>query len=194
MSVSVNIPEITALRSKVEEKYGEPLETHNGFILLVGAIEAEVREHVSESTLERMWGYSTREAAYISLRTLNVLSRYVGASSWKGFCEELKTSSQVESEEFSDDSIVTAALAAGKRLQLGWLPDRMITVEYLGMNRFVVIESLNSSLRPGDSFECLQIQVGRPLYLDRFRRTGADGEARYVAGERSGLTLVKVYA
>ena len=194
MSVSVNIPEITALRSKVEEKYGEPLETHNGFILLVGAIEAEVREHVSESTLERMWGYSTREAAYISLRTLNVLSRYVGASSWKGFCEELKTSSQVESEEFSGDSIVTAALAAGKRLQLGWLPDRMITVEYRGMNRFVVIESLNSSLRPGDSFECLQIQVGRPLYLDRFRRTGADGEARYVAGERSGLTLVKVYA
>lgn len=194
MSVSVNIPEITALRSKVEEKYGEPLETHNGFILLVGAIEAEVREHVSESTLERMWGYSTREAAYISLRTLNVLSRYVGASSWKGFCEELKTSSQVESEEFSGDSIVTAALSAGKRLRLGWLPDRMITVEYLGMNRFVVIESLNSSLRPGDSFECLQIQVGRPLYLDRFRRTGADGEARYVAGERSGLTLVKVYA
>ena len=65
MSVPVNIPEITALRSRVEEKYGEPLETHNGFILLVGAIEAEVREHVSESTLERMWGYSTREAAYI---------------------------------------------------------------------------------------------------------------------------------
>lgn len=194
MSVSVNIPEITALRSRVEEKYGEPLETHNGFILLVGAIEAEVREHVSESTLERMWGYSTREAAYISLRTLNVLSRYVGASSWKGFREDLKTSSRVESEEFSGDSIVTAALSAGKRLQLGWLPDRMITVEYRGMNRFVVIESLNSSLRPGDSFECLQIQVGRPLYLDRFRRTGADGEARYVAGERSGLTLVKVYA
>ena len=194
MSVSANIPEITALRSRVEEKYGEPLETHNGFILLVGAIEAEVREHVSESTLERMWGYSTREAAYISLRTLNVLSRYVGASSWKGFCEDLKTSSRVESEEFSGDSIVTAALSAGKRLQLGWLPDRMITVEYRGMNRFVVIESLNSSLRPGDSFECLQIQVGRPLYLDRFRRTGADGEARYVAGERSGLTLVKVYA
>jgi len=194
MSVSANIPEITALRSRVEEKYGEPLETHNGFILLVGAIEAEVREHVSESTLERMWGYSTREAAYISLRTLNVLSRYVGASSWKGFCEDLKTSSRVESEEFSGDSIVTAALSAGKRLQLGWLPDRMITVEYRGMNRFVVIESLNSSLRPGDSFECLQIQVGRPLYLDRFRRTGADGEARYVAGERSGLTIVKVYA
>ena len=192
MSVSVNIPEITVLRSRVEEKYGKPLETHNGFISLVSAIEAEVREHVSESTLERMWGYSTRGTEAISLRTLNVLSCYVGASSWKGFCADLKRSAQVESEEFSGDSIVSAALAAGQRLQLGWLPDRIITVEYLGMNRFMVIESLNSSLRPGDSFECLQIQLGRPLYLDRFRRADADGEARYVAGERNGLTLVKV--
>ena len=192
MSVSVNIPEITALRLKVEEKYGKPLETHNGFISLVGSIESEVREHVSESTLERMWGYSTRGTEAISLRTLNVLSRYVGAASWKDFCADLKQSSRVESEEFSGDSIVSSTLAAGNRLKLGWLPDRLITVEYLGRNRFVVIESLNSSLKPGDSFECIQIQAGRPLYLDRFRRAGSESEARYVAGERSGLTLVKV--
>ncbi|MCI6427582.1 MAG: hypothetical protein MR809_01640 [Rikenellaceae bacterium] len=192
MSVSVNIPEITVLCSRVEEKYGKPLETHNCFISLVGAIEAEVREHVSESTLERIWGYSTRGAESVSLRTLNVLSCYVGASSWKGFCAGLKHSSQIESEEFSGDSIVSAALAVGKRLKLGWLPDRIITVEYRGMNRFVVIESINSSLRLDDSFECLQIQLGRPLYLDRFRRANTDGETRYVVGERSGLTLVKV--
>jgi hypothetical protein len=192
MSVSVNIPEITVLRSRVEKQYGKPLETHNGFISLVGAIEAEVREHVSESTLERMWGYSTRGADAISLRTLNVLSRYVGALSWKEFCADLKSSSQVESEEFSGDSVVSSKLVAGNRLHLGWLPDRMITVEYLGKNRFVVIESMNSSLQPGDSFECIQIQAGRPLYLDRFRRANAEAEARYVAGEKSGLTLVKV--
>ena len=192
MSVSVNIPEITVLRLRVEEQYGKPLEPHNCFISLVGAIEAEVREHVSESTLERMWGYSTRGTDAISLRTLNVLSRYVGSSSWKGFCSDLKLSSQVESEEFSGDSIVSSTLVAGNRLHLGWLPDRLITVEYLGMNRFVVIESINSSLQPGDSFECIQIQAGRPLYLDRFRREGADGEARYVAGERNGLTLVRI--
>ena len=192
MSVSAHIPEITVLRTKVEEKYGKMLETHNGFISLVGAIESAVREHVSESTLERMWGYSTREADAVSLRTLNVLSRYVGAPSWKEFCVDLKNSSPVESEEFSGDSIVSAAMVAGKRLQLGWRPDRLITVEYLGMNRFVVIESINSSLQPGDSFECIQIQAGRPLYLDRFRRANADDEARYVAGERSGLTVVKV--
>lgn len=192
MSVRVNIPEITFLRTKVEEKYGKPIETHNDFISLVGEIEAGLREHISESTLERMWGYSTRGANAISIRTLNVLSCYVGSTCWKGFCADLKEASNIESEEFSGDSIVTTKLEAGTRLQLGWLPDRIITVEYLGLNRFVVIESMNSSLQPGDSFECLQIQAGHPLYLDRFRRAQSQNEARYIAGERSGLTLVKV--
>ena len=192
MSVSVNIPELVILRSRVEETFGQPLETHNSFIALVGAIEAAVREHLSESTLERMWGYSTREAPAISLRTLNVLSKYVGSSTWTGFCADLKLSSQIESEEFTGDSIVTANLSIGTHLRLGWLPNRQIGLEYEGENRYIILASLNSSLKPGDSFECIQIQAGRPLYLDRFRRAGSQNEARYVAGERSGLTLVQV--
>ena len=192
MSVPVNIPEVTVLRARVEETYGKPLETHNAFILLVGAIEAKVREHLSESTLERMWSYSTREADALSLRTLNVLSRYVGSSSWKGFCADIQHSSQIESEEFAGDSIVTANLSIGAHLKLGWLPDRQIVIEYQGGNRYVILESINSSLKPGDSFECIQIQIGRPLYLDRFRRAGSQDEIRYVAGERSGLTMVNV--
>lgn len=55
-----------------------------------------------------------------------------------------------------------------------------------------MLESLNSSLKKGDSFECLQIQNGRPLYLDRFRRAGSEEETRYVVGERYGLTCVRV--
>ena len=191
MSVSVNIPEISALRVRVEEVFGQPLQTHNGFLSLVDAVEAALRDHLSESTLERLWGYSTREADAVSLRTLDVLSRYVGAASWKGFCAALKESSPVESEEFSGESLVSTRLEPGSRLQLGWLPNRLVTVTYIGHNRFVVEESLNSSLQPGDSFECLQIQPGRPLYLDRFRRAGSSAESRYVAGERHGLTSVK---
>ena len=190
MSVSVNIPEITALSESVESTYGQPLQTHNAFIALVDAIDATLHEHLSESTLERLWGYSTREVEAISLRTLNVLSRYVGTESWKDYCQQLKSSSPIESEEFTGDSILTTRLEPGARLQLGWLPDRLVTVAYIGQNRFVVQESLNSSLAPGDSFECLQLQTGRPLYLDRFRRSGSQAETRYVAGESHGLTSI----
>ena len=192
MSVSSNRPEIEALRQLVEETYGQSLATHNAFLALVDAIGVKLREHISESTLERLWGYSTREADAVSLRTLDVLARYVGFDSWKAFCTDLKSSSPIESEEFYGESIVASSLEIGQRLQLGWLPDRQIVLEYLGCNRFVVRESQNSSLRPGDSFECLQIQVGRPLYMDRFRRYNSLSETRYVAGERSGLTSAQI--
>ncbi len=192
MSVSVNIPQISALRMRVEEAFGSSPETHNAFVALTDAIGAAIHEHISESTLERLWSYSTRGTEAISVRTLDVLSRYVGKASWKEFCADLKDESTRESEEFAGDSIVSVTLAAGTCLQLGWLPDRLVIVEYLGANRFVVLESLNSSLKKGDSFECLQIQNGRPLYLDRFRRAGSEEETRYVVGERYGLTCVRV--
>ena len=52
-----------------------------------------------------------------------------------------------------------------------------------------------SCVKPGNdtaSFSCLQFQKGHPLYLDRFRRAGSAKEARYVAGERSGLTECRI--
>lgn len=104
----------------------------------------------------------------------------------------MKESSPIESEEFSGESIIVSSLAPRTLLQLGWQPDRLIEIEYLGNNRFVVRESQHSSLQPGDSFECIQIQKGRPLYLDRFRRAGSLAETRYVAGERSGLTCATI--
>ena len=192
MSVPANIPEIVILRNRVEETFGKPLETHNAFISLVGVIESAVREHLSESTLERMWGYSTRETNAISLRTLNVLSRFVGSSSWKGFCSDIKKTSPRESEEFGGESIISSKLEVGTHIRLGWSPDRLIEIEYQGDNRYIILESQNSSLKSGDSFECIQFQAGRPLYLDRFRRAGSQDEARYVAGERSGLTVVEL--
>lgn len=192
MSISVSRPEIFALRSRVEEAFGESPSTHNAFIALVDSIGDKIREHISESTLERLWGYSTRGTEAISVHTLDVLARYAGERSWKDFCTGLKLSSPVESEEFSGETIDSATLAPGSMLLLGWLPDRQVKVEHRGNGRFIVRESVNSSLQPGDSFSCLQIQKGRPFYLDHFRRSGSITETRYVAGERSGLTTVEL--
>lgn len=121
-----------------------------------------------------------------------VLARYVGYASWPHFCDDLHFTGQVESEEFAGDAVSTSSLSTGDQIVLAWLPDRILTIEYLGGNRFEVLESINSSLRPGDSFECLQFQYGRPLYLDRFRRSGSSREARYVVGEEHGLTSINV--
>lgn len=192
MSVSVNKPQVKALLGRVEAVYGQPLATHNAFIALVDTIDAALREHLSESTLERLWGYSTRGAEAVSLRTLNVLSRYVGFASWPHFCEDLRLTGVAESEEFADEGVSASDLTAGTVLIVAWMPDRIVSLKYLGDNRFTVLESIHSSLCPGDSFECLHLQPGRPLYMDHFRREGSDKESRYVAGEGHGLTSVEV--
>lgn len=190
MSFSTHKPEIAALKRCVEEQFGLSLQTHNSFISLADAIGEKLREHISESTLERLWCYSTRMSSAISVRTLDVLSRYCGHQTWAVFTESLKGST--ESEEFSVIGGIQAdELQSGVRLRLGWLPDRLVTVRKEADQRFVVEESVNSSLRPGDSFACGWFQKGRPLYLDHFRRCGSADEARYVAGERSGLTTLE---
>lgn len=192
MSVSVQLPGVEALRRAAEKKSGLSLQTHNAFVELSERLASALHERLSESTLERLWAYSTRETASVSLHTLDVLSRYVGCADWKDFLARLKAESPVESEEFSFSGIKSADLVPGDHLLVGWLPDRQVRLEYKGHLRFEVTESENSSLRPGDSFDCLQFQLGRPLYLDCFRRAGVAGESRYVAGERSGLvTLVR---
>ena len=189
MSVSLNIPEITALKTRVEGVFGASLQTHNAFIALADAIDKSLREHVSESTLERLWGYSTRDVDAISVRTLDVLSRFSGFPTWKAFIESLKDG--CESEEFAREGIADD-LHPGQILQLGWLPNRLISVRLEADGRYVVVESRNSSLRPGDSFVCNLFQLGRPVYMDRFRRSGSSEESCYVAGERSGLTTLAI--
>ena len=192
MSIPSNIPQITALREAVEKVAGTPLRTHDAFIALVGEIESALNEHISESTLERIWGYSTRGSKALSYRSLDVLARYAGAASWDDFCKRTKEESRIESEELKGDSISADNLRVGDILKIAWLPDRVITIRYNGNYRFEILESINSSLREGDTFSCLVFQKGSPLYLDRFVRSGETEEHRYVAGERSGLTSVEV--
>lgn len=196
MNFKTDLPQIVALRQQVEAKAGITLKTHGDFLRLVKIIEETMKEHISESTLERVWGYSTRGYDSISLRTLSLLSRFIGDEEFQAFCLRLKDEAQIESEMFVADAIVTSALEVGDRLQIGWLPDRMIAVRYLGDNRFVVETSENSSIQSGDKFSCLQMQKGREMYMDLFQRateTGAPNpDARYVVGQQNGLTTLRV--
>lgn len=196
MNFKTDLPQIVALRQQVEAKAGITLKTHGDFLRLVKIIEETMKEHISESTLERVWGYSTRGYDSISLRTLSLLSRFIGDEGFQAFCLRLKDEAQIESEMFVADAIVTSALEVGDRLQIGWLPDRMIAVRYLGDNRFVVETSENSSIQSGDKFSCLQMQKGREMYMDLFQRATEKGtpnpNARYVVGQQNGLTTLKV--
>ena len=132
MGTNINIPQILALRKEVERNFGK-ITSHSGFKNLSEQIEQRCREHISITTLERIWNYSTRNADNISVRILDIISRSVGADNWENFCDTLYIKAQKESELFrSDDAINCSELTEGTRIRIGWMPDRECEMEYVG--------------------------------------------------------------
>ena len=145
---------------------------HADFLALVAVIEMELRQHISESTLERVWDYSTRGYQSISVHTLDVLSQYAQGCYWVDFCRQLSDKSWCESDFFNAEHISTNELAIGARLLIGWLPDRLCEVRYLGDNRFIAERCENSKMQAGDTFSCLQFTLGKEAILTELHQAG----------------------
>lgn len=195
MSIRSDIPQIVILRQRVERRFGKRLAVHADFLALVAEVEMVLRQHISESTLERVWGYSTRGYDTVSLRTLDVLSRYAEGGDWREFCEKLASGNGCESELFNAEHIHSRDLAIGDRLQIGWLPDRLCTVRYTGENRFVAEECHNSKMQKGDTFSCLQFSLGKELILSDFTSFAATSPIpcqTYSVGLHNGLTTLRL--
>ena len=191
MNIKTDTSQIILLKQAVERTIDFPLSTHGDFLRLSAGIEFTLREHMSESTLERLWGYSTRHYDTVSVRTLNVLARFVGYHGWDDFCTN-SVKAVSESELFLDNAICSADLNVGDKLRIGWPPDRICIIRYLGDNNFIAEETANSTMQPGDTFSCIQVQKGRPLHLDNFRKVGSTEKLRYVVGINTGLTLLEI--
>ena len=194
MSVNIDTPLIAALKIEVEKVVGT-ISGHDKFVKLTELIESKCKEHISVTTLERLWGYSTRSANRISERILDIIARFVDAKSWDDFC--CKLNGNRESILFEGNDIINCdSLKIGSRIRLGWKPDRMCEVEYLVNYRFVATKVENSTIRSGDTFRCLQIQKGRELHMDNFTRCNEQESscARYIVGRTNGLTLLEYIA
>ena len=113
-----------------------------------------------------------------------------GKKDFKDFCEWLAQESGVESQFFTERYVRTADLSVGDRITLGWVPDRLVRVKYLGTGRFCVVTSTNSKLKEGDEFESDGFMLNFPLYITAIYR---DGEVlpSYVAGRVHGLSVLE---
>ena len=192
MAIDSKFPQISLLREKVEKAFGRTPHVHSDFEDLRDSIFAASRDHISETTLERLWGYSTRGYDSVSRRTLDVLSAFAGATDWETFLQQLKEEGNSESDMFDYEFIDVADLQPGDRLRIGWLPDRLCIIRYLGSSRFVAEETRNSKLEPGDTFSCLQLQLHRPLYVSDLRsESGELKGVSYGIGLQHGLTTLQ---
>ena len=141
---------------------------------------------VSVSTLKRLWGYVTYGSDPRN-STLDILSRYVGRADFRSLCLELQQTSSF----FEADRVLSSDLKKGAVIELGWMPDRTVRLEYMGENRFIVNESVNSKLKEGDIIETSQFIKGQPLFIGSVLRDGQQLQS-YVAGKSKGLTKLSV--
>ena len=192
MTIKSDIPQICALRERIENKLGKTLNTHSDFVELTSLIELELRQHISESTLERVWNYSTRGYDTVSLRTLNVLSNYAIGSNWNAFCDLLMKENKIESEVFNLEVISTQDLNIGDKVRIGWLPNRICVVRYLGENNFVAEHCENSTMKEGDTFVCHQFILGKELVMSDFRQSPNNPEKVYIVGKEHGITTLNL--
>lgn len=185
-----DMPELAYLLTEVEKKYGLRIATTTDFESLSVVIEHQIGELISSSTLKRLWGYVSLNPTP-RIATLDILARYLGHKDFKTFCEDLKESQAFVSTFFTSRYQTVAELATGAVVTIGWAPNRLVKMKYLGNFIFEVSSSENSQLKSGDRFEMSEIIIGYPLYISRILRDGKYTPS-YVAGQHGGINSLKV--
>lgn len=190
MAIDTSIPQVAALKLAVEKRFGHPIETRSDFTLLAADIERTTRDHIAENTLRRLWG---RISSYdtVFTRTLDILSKYIGHEQWKSYCEYLSKEKNPESEIIVEAvSIRVEDLKPGDKIRIGWLPDRICIVQYMGGRTFKAIDAKNATLQIGDTFECSLMLKNFPLFVENLVH-GGEYCNRYTMGMINGITTLE---
>ena len=185
-----NAPEIRCLRQDIERDVNRHLRTPYDFEFLANEVWMRLHEHVSPTTLKRLWGYIAG-AETTRPSTLNLLAQFLGFADWDAYLASLATRTDVESETFAGEGIRSDELQVGQLIEVTWQPDRRCIFRYEGANAYTVIEAHNAKLQTGDRFEAACFLIGKPLYADRLVR-GSEQPTSYVAGKRNGIVSARI--
>lgn len=183
-------PEIEELKLLIEEKYGRSLNTTTDFEMFSVHLKKQYGKIVSSSTLKRIYGYVSDEHKP-RIATLDILAQYAGFDTYKDFVFQLKSSTKYNSSFFMADQLTSAELNVDMEIIIGWSPNRMLTLRYMGNSVFEVVASENSKLMPGDRFMTGCFIKGQPLLLPYIERNG-ERTMPFVAGRNGGLTVLKI--
>lgn len=177
---------IRNLCKEIETALNQKIQTPKDFELLGKKIYARLHILVSRTTLMRVWGYLD-EGVTPRNSTLDILAQFLGYIDWETYQQNaLLPKDQQSSPVLNRRISVSTSLVPGDCLRLTWQPDRVCDIEYLGGLTFKVIDSKNTRLLTGNTFQCSMIIEGEPLYLDNLKQ-GDDRTIAYVCGKKSGV-------
>lgn len=155
---------------------------------LVRSIEESTHEHLGVNTMKRLLGFISDERSP-RLSTLNVLSHYLSFESWQQLME---TADDGNSEfDVQVNELRSCSLHEKQHVFISYLPDRELTLVYLGDERFEVVDSLNSKLHVGDIVTISHFILHFPLIVSQVIRDDHT-LGNFTAGKLSGLTEIKL--
>ena len=172
----------------LKEKSGSDLRQPSDCEFLSLDIESKTGVHIGATTLKRLVGFAQDERMPHT-STLDALARYLGYLHW----EELSQIEDKGNSDFDtpDEEVRSADLQPDANIEITYLPDRMVRMQYLGNNHYRIAESQNSKLQVGDEVEVQNFVLHHPLLVFNVWRHG-ESLGQFTAGRVSGLSSVKV--
>ena len=172
----------------LKEKSGSDLRQPSDCVFLSLDIESKTGVRVGATTLKRLVGFAQDERTPHA-STLDAIARYLGYAHWE---ELLKIEDNGNSDfDTSDEEVRSADLPRDAIVEIAYLPDRKVSMKYLGNNHYQVEESLNSKLQVGDELEIQNFVLHHPLLVLNVWRSGKS-MGQFTAGRVSGLSSVRI--
>lgn len=172
----------------LKRKSGSDLRQPSDCEILSLDIQSKTGVHIGATTLKRLVGFAQDERTPHA-STLDAIARYLGYAHW----DELSKIEDNGNSDFEtpDDEIRSADLQTGSCVEITYLPDRKVTFEYLGDNRYRVTASENSKLQKDDEVGILNFVLHHPLLVVNVWRD-RESLGQFTAGRVSGLSSIKL--
>lgn len=171
----------------LEEKFGQPVRYPKDCETLASQISASCKQQISASTIKRLYGF-VKGIEQPRLYTLDVISSYLGYSSWENLLMSLNKQNRPSRETI--EHLVPAQLKKNTVIEIGYEPHRMVTLKYTGKNRFEVLHSTDGKLHQGDVIGFQSADLHYPLQINEIKRSEKNA-GQYLAGSISGVTFIK---
>ncbi len=171
----------------VEEKFGQAVRYPKDCEALAARISDACKQQISASTIKRLYGF-VKGIEQPRLYTLDVISNYLGHSSWENLLMSLNK--QNRPSRATIEHLLPAQLKKGSVLEIGYEPNRMITIRYEGKNCFNIIHSTEKKLLQNDVITIQSADLHYPLLVSEIKR-GEKNIGQCTLGSISGVTFIK---
>lgn len=167
----------------LSKKAGYDVTTPHGATNLSLDIKEATGQNLGRNTIKRLVGVLP-QTSKPHRATLNIIANYLGFPDWLVLCK-CNDFKLIGSSGFRKKRpvIEMSSLTEGAEVEICWKPNRRIVIKHDWSGQYIVKESENCKLLPGDRLSMWELRLGAPFMADKVFRndvplgcyTAADG-------------------